>query len=70
MGIRTEKSRLRRTLMRLQDRLQDLMRRMRHLPVKEQVDNLNVLLRGHYAYFGVAGNFDAPQKVYRAVERY
>ena len=64
--MRTEKSRLRRTLVRLQD----LMRRMRHLPVKEQVDNLNVLLRGHYAYFGVAGNFDALQKVYRAVERY
>src|SRR5580704_5449313 len=53
VGMRTEKSRLRRTLMRLQD----LMRRMRHLPVKEQVDNLNVLLRGHYAYFGIAGNF-------------
>ena len=51
-------------------RLQDLMRRMRHLPVKEQVDNLNVLLRGHYAYFGIAGNFRALQKVYRAVERY
>jgi hypothetical protein len=30
-------------------RLQDLMRRMRHLPVKEQVDNLNLILRGHYA---------------------
>jgi len=64
--MRTERSRLQRTLMRLQD----LMRRMRHLPVKEQVDNLNVLLRGHYAYFGIAGNFRALQKVYRAVERY
>ena len=66
IGMRTERSRLRRTLMRLQD----LMRRMRHLPVREQVDNLNVLLRGHYAYFGIAGNFRALQKVYRAVERY
>jgi RNA-directed DNA polymerase len=66
IGMRTERSRLQRTLMRLQD----LMRRMRHLPVKEQVDNLNVLLRGHYAYFGIAGNFRALQKVYRAVERY
>ena len=51
-------------------RLQDLMRRMRHLPVQEQVDNLNLLLRGHYAYFGIGGNFRALQKVYRAVERY
>jgi RNA-directed DNA polymerase len=66
IGMRTERSRLQRTLMRLHD----LMRRMRHLPVKEQVDNLNVLLRGHYAYFGIAGNFRALQKVYRAVERY
>jgi RNA-directed DNA polymerase len=66
IGMRTERSRLQRTLMRLQD----LMRRMRHLPVKEQVDNLNVLLRGHYAYFGIAGNFRALQQVYRAVERY
>jgi group II intron reverse transcriptase/maturase len=66
IGMRTERSRLRRTLMRLQD----LMRRMRHLPVREQADNLNVLLRGHYAYFGIAGNFRALQKVYRAVERY
>jgi RNA-directed DNA polymerase len=66
IGMRTERSRLQRTLMRLQD----LMRRMRHLPVKEQVDNLNLVLRGHYAYFGIAGNFRALQKVYRAVERY
>jgi group II intron reverse transcriptase/maturase len=66
VGMRTERSRLRRTLMRLQD----LMRRMRHLPVAEQVDNLNSLLRGHYAYFGIAGNFRALQRVYRVVERY
>ncbi|MBV8056492.1 MAG: hypothetical protein JO071_14755 [Deltaproteobacteria bacterium] len=66
IGMRTERSRLQRTLMRLQD----VMRRMRHLPVREQVDNLNLLLRGHYAYFGIAGNFRVLQKVYRAVERY
>jgi RNA-directed DNA polymerase len=66
VGRRTEKSRLRRSLLSLQD----LMRRMRHLPVREQVDNLNAVLRGHYAYYGIAGNFRALQKVYRAVERY
>jgi hypothetical protein len=32
--------------------------------------DLPLLLRGHYAYFGIAGNFRALQKVYRAVERY
>jgi len=40
------------------------------LPVREQVDNLNAVLRGHYAYYGIAGNIRALQKVYRAVERY
>ena len=66
VGMRTEKSRLRRSLMAMQD----LMRRMRHLPVQEQVGNLNAVLRGHYAYYGIAGNFRSLQKVHRAVERY
>jgi group II intron reverse transcriptase/maturase len=66
VGMRTEKSRLRRSL----TRLQELMRRMRHLPLREQVANLNVVLRGHYAYYGIAGNFRALVQVYRRVERY
>jgi RNA-directed DNA polymerase len=66
VGMRTEKSRLRRSL----TRLQELMRRMRHLPVREQVHNLNAVLRGHYAYYGIAGNFRAVEQVYRRVERY
>src|SRR6202162_1672455 len=66
VGMRTEKSRLRRSLLSLQD----LMRRIRHLPVREQVDNLNTVLRGRYAYYGIAGNIRALQKVHRAVERY
>jgi len=65
VGLRTEKSRLQRSLLRLND----LMERMRHLPVREQVFNLNRALRGHYAYYGIAGNFRALQRVYRAVER-
>ena len=66
VGMRTEKSRLRRSLMRLQEQ----MRRMRHLPIREQTDHLNQRLRGHYAYYGIAGNFRALQRVHRAVERY
>ena len=66
VGMRTEKSRLRRSLARLSD----LMRRIRHAPVKEQVAILNQVLRGHYAYYGIAGNLPALHKVYRAVERY
>jgi group II intron reverse transcriptase/maturase len=66
VGLRTEKSRLRRALMRLQDQ----MRRMRHLSIREQADCLNQMLRGHYGYYGIAGNIRALQRVHRAVERY
>src|SRR2546425_1581876 len=65
IGMRTE-SRVRRALMRLQDQ----MRRMRHSPIPEQANHLNQMLRGHYAYYGIAGNFRAMQRVHRAVERY
>jgi RNA-directed DNA polymerase len=66
VGMRTEKSRLRRSLLSLRDQ----MRRIRHLSIQQQVDDLNVALRGHYAYYGIAGNIRALQKVYRAVECY
>jgi len=66
VGLRTEKTRLRRALTRLQDQ----MRRMRHEPIPEQVQHLNQMLRGHYAYYGIAGNFRTLQRVHRAVERY
>jgi hypothetical protein len=66
VGFRTEKSRLRRSLARLAD----LMRRMRHLPIREQVVNLNRVLRGHYAYYGFAGNIRALLRVYQCMARY
>ena len=66
IGMRTEKTRLRRALTRLQDQ----MRRMRHLSLQDQVNHLNQMLRGHYAYYGVAGNIQALLRVHRAVERY
>ena len=66
VGMRTEKSRIRRSLLKICD----MMQRMRHLPIREQVINLNRVLRGHYAYYGIAGNFRALQRVHRTVERY
>jgi RNA-directed DNA polymerase len=66
VGFLTEKSRLQRSMAKLSD----LMQKMRHLPVKEQVINLNQVLRGHYAYYGIAGNYRSLVKVYRHVERY
>ena len=50
--------------------IRNQMRQIRHLPIQEQVDALNVTLRGHYAYYGVAGNIRALQRVHRFVERY
>jgi len=64
VGLRTEKTRLRRALTHSQDQ----MRRMRHQPIQDQADQLNQMLRGHYAYYGIAGNFRALQRVHRAVE--
>jgi hypothetical protein len=66
VGMRTEKSRLRRSLLSLQE----LMRQIRHYTIGDQVGEINAILRGHYAYYGVAGNLRCLVKVYRAVERY
>ena len=46
------------------------MREIRHHTISDQVGELNAFLRGHYAYYGVAGNIRSLFKVYRAVERY
>src|SRR5215470_1044503 len=66
VGLRTEKSRLRRTILRFQEQ----MRRLRHSPLQEQADHLNQMLRGHYAYYGMASNIRGLRKVHRAVEYY
>jgi hypothetical protein len=50
--MRTEKSRPKRSLLSLQE----LMRRIRHYKISDQVGEINIVLRGHYAYYGVAGN--------------
>src|SRR6267142_752751 len=63
VGMRTEKSRLRRSL----TSLQELMRQIRHHTISDQVGEINAVLRGHYAYYGVAGNLRCLAKVYRAV---
>jgi RNA-directed DNA polymerase len=66
VGRRTEKSRLKRSIIKLQEE----MREIRHWPIKEQAERINQILRGHYAYYGVAGNIRSLFKVYRVTERY
>ena len=43
--MRTEKSRLKRSLLSLQE----LMRRIRHYKISDQAGEINIILRGHYA---------------------
>ena len=57
--MRTEKSRLRRSLLSLQE----LMRRVRHDRIGDQVREINAALRRHCAYYGVAGNIRAQFRV-------
>jgi RNA-directed DNA polymerase len=66
VGWRTDTSRLRRRLAQCHQLLQS----MRHEPLKEQAEQINQGLRGHYASYGVAGNVGSLLGVYRHVERY
>ncbi len=40
------------------------MRRVRHDAISDQVADINRVLRGHYAYYGVPGNLRSLIKVY------
>ncbi|MER9546721.1 group II intron reverse transcriptase/maturase [Mesorhizobium sp. M0437] len=66
VGMRTEKSRLRRSI----SSAQELMRRIRHYGISDQVSEINAAVRGHYAYYGIAGNLRSLLKVHRVTERY
>jgi RNA-directed DNA polymerase len=66
VGRKTEKSRLRRSLENLRKRMRDI----RHHNIKGQTKEINQMLRGHYAYYGLGGNFRSLWKVYRFSERY
>ena len=43
---------------------------VRHRPLREQVAEINQVLRGHYAYYGLRGNFRHLQRFYRFCEWY
>ena len=46
------------------------MRRIRHYAISDQASAINAVLRGHYAYYGITGNFRSLLKAYQAVARY
>ncbi|MGP4082593.1 group II intron reverse transcriptase/maturase [Pseudalkalibacillus sp. R45] len=66
VGRKTEKTRFRRSLSKLKDTL----RKIRHWPVKDQAQILNQILRGHYNYYGLAGNLKSLCKIYCRTELY
>lgn len=66
IGRKTEKSRFRRSFKKLKER----MRENRHYTLKKQAADINRVLRGHYAYYGIAGNRKSLERFYRIIDRY
>jgi RNA-directed DNA polymerase len=66
VGRKTEKTRLKRGMRALRE----LMRNVRHHRLREQANEINQVLRGHYAYYGLGGNFKSLCRIYIFVERY
>jgi RNA-directed DNA polymerase len=62
---RTAKSRVARTARALHQWL----KRHRHRPLVEQRRVLGLKLRGHYGYYGITGNIEALERVYRRAVR-
>ena len=52
LGVKTEKSRLNRSCAKMKETLL----RIRHRPLREQRERINVMLNGHYRYYGIGGN--------------
>lgn len=66
VGRKTEKTRFKRSV----DKLYELMRKIRHFPVKEQIQKINQVLRGHYYYYGLGGNIKSLLRIKRITEKY
>jgi RNA-directed DNA polymerase len=66
VGRKTEKSRLKRSIQKITDK----MREIRHWAIKDQADKINEMLRGHYNYYGMGGNLKSLLRVYYRVEDY
>jgi len=66
VGRKTEKSRLKRSMNNLQNRIQEAM----HWKVGVQIERINRTLRGHYNYYGMGGNYQSLAKVYNLAVLY
>lgn len=66
VGRKTEKSHLKRSIKKITDKMQGI----RHWIMKDQVNKINQMLRGHYNYYGMGGNLRSMFRVYYKVEKY
>lgn len=63
IGRKTESNRVKRSM----NKLRKMMKENMHLSIKEQAKRINQVLRGHYNYYGVAGNTKSIVRIYRFV---
>jgi len=66
VGRKTEKSRLRRSMNNLQNRIREAM----HWKVGLQIDRINRTLKGHYNYYGMGGNYQSLAKLFNLAATY
>jgi len=66
VGVKTEKSRLRRSLAKMKESL----KRNRHAPLFEQRKLVKAIISGHCCYYGIAGNWHAISCFNHATVRY
>lgn len=65
VGRKTEKTRFRRGMRKINT----LMREIMHYSYKDQVRRINQFLKGHYAYYGLGGNFQSLSKIHHYAEK-
>lgn len=66
VGRKTEKSRYKRSIKKITDK----MREIRHWKIKDKADKINQMLRGHYNYYGMGGNYPTLCRLYSKVRIY
>lgn len=66
VGRKTEKGRFKRSIKKITDK----MREIRHWSIKDQVNKINEIVRGHYNYYGMGGNKSTLIKYYVKVEKF
>jgi len=65
VGMKTEKSRLNRSC----NKIKEILKSIRHKPLREQCKQINIRLDGHYRYYGVGGNYESLNAFHYVVVR-